>query len=518
MPDPILEFQGICKRFPGVVALSNVNLSVCPGEVVALIGENGAGKSTLMKILGGVYQADEGTIRVDGQVVQIRHVADAQKLGVGLIHQELNNLDNLDVGGNIFLGREPLSGGFLRLVNRKRIAEQSRGYLEKVGLNLSPGTPLSALSIAQQQLVEIAKALSTHARIIVMDEPTSCLTLTETNRLFKLIAELKSSGVSVIYISHRLMEVNACADRVVGLRDGKNSGQLAKAEISHENMVRLMVGRNIDLKRTETRLGDPKKRIEFRNLISPFFPSHSISLEIRQGEVLGLAGLVGAGRSELAMTVFGIVRPLGGEIVIDGKAVKIQSPRNAIAHGIYLIPEDRRRTGLITSMALRENITLPDLWRYANLGLISYGSELRTAEEQRKKLSIKTNSCETLAKNLSGGNQQKLVLAKWLSLSPKLIIFDEPTRGVDVGSKAEIYRLMRNLADSGVFILMISSDMEEVLGVSDRIAVMREGALMGILEPGNYSEEAVMRLAVAPVQAKQNLSTLGQTTSKETRT
>jgi ribose transport system ATP-binding protein len=517
VPVPILELKGISKRFPGVVALSNVDLSVSPGEVVALIGENGAGKSTLMKILGGVYQADEGSIRVDGQEVQIRNVADAQKLGVSLIHQELNNLDNLDIGGNIFLGREPLSGGFLRLINRKRIAEESRGYLEKVGLDLPPWTSLSILSIAQQQLVEIAKALSTNARIIVMDEPTSSLTLTETNRLFDLIAELKSAGVSVIYISHRLMEVNACADRVVGLRDGKNSGQLQKSEINHDSMVRLMVGRNIDLKKLETRLGASETRIEIREIISPFFPSHSISLDIRQGEILGLAGLVGAGRSELAMTVFGIARPLGGEIVIGGKAVRVHSPRDAIAHGIYLVPEDRRKNGLITSMTLRENVTLPDLWRYASLGVISYGSELRTAEEQRKKLSIKTASCETLAKNLSGGNQQKLVLAKWLSLSPKLVIFDEPTRGVDVGSKAEIYRLMRNLADSGVFILMISSDMEEVLGVSDRIAVMREGALMGVLEAKDFSEEAVMRLAVAPVQTNERLVTSGHPVQKEIR-
>jgi ribose transport system ATP-binding protein len=516
VPEPILELKGISKRFPGVVALSDVDLSVSPGEVVALIGENGAGKSTLMKILGGVYQADEGIIRVDGREVQIRNVADAQKLGVSLIHQELNNLDNLDIGGNIFLGREPLTAGFL--VDRKRIAEQSRGYLEKVGLNLPPWTALSSLSIAQQQLVEIAKALSTNARIIVMDEPTSSLTLTETNRLFILIAELKSAGVSVIYISHRLMEVNACADRVVGLRDGKNSGQLPKSEINHDNMVRLMVGRNIDLKRTETRLGDPKKRIEFREIISPFFPSHSINLNIRQGEILGLAGLVGAGRSELAMTVFGIARPLGGEIVIDGKAVQVRSPRDAIAHGIYLVPEDRRKNGLITSMAVRENVTLPDLWRHAKFGVISYGNELRTAEEQRKKLSIRTTSCETLAKNLSGGNQQKLVLAKWLSLSPKLIIFDEPTRGVDVGSKAEIYRLMRNLADHGVFILMISSDMEEVLGVSDRIAVMREGALTGVLEAKDFSEEAVMRLAVATVHANADLPTSAHTTHQEIRT
>jgi ribose transport system ATP-binding protein len=301
------------------------------------------------------------------------------------------------------------------------------------------------------------------------------------------------------------MEVGACADRVVGLRDGKNSGQLTKSEINHDNMVRLMVGRNLDLKRTETRLGDPKSRIEVRNIVSPFFPTHTVSFDLRRGEILGLVGLVGAGRSELAITVFGIARPLGGEVVIDGQPIKVHSPRDAINHGIYLVPEDRRKTGLITSMAVRENVTLAALSRYSSLGLISFRRESETAEAQRKKLSIKTATCETLAKNLSGGNQQKVVLAKWLSLNPKLIIFDEPTRGVDVGSKAEIYRLMRGLADEGVFILMISSDMEEVLGVSDRIAVMREGALTGVLEANDFSEEAVMRLAVAPVRTAKAL-------------
>jgi ribose transport system ATP-binding protein len=496
---PILELKSISKRFPGVIALNQVDFSVFPGEVVALIGENGAGKSTLMKILGGIYHADEGTIRVEEKEVQIKNVADAQRLGISLIHQELNNLDNLDVGGNIFLGREPLFAGPLKFVDRKEIFERSRLHLQKVGLNISPAAPLSSLSIAQQQLVEIAKALSIDARILVMDEPTSCLTLTETNRLLKLIGELKAAGVSVIYISHRLMEVQACADRIVGLRDGKNSGQLAKSEINHDNMVRLMIGRNLDLKRTETRAGDLHHRIEIKDFVSPYFPSHKISFDIRKGEILGLAGLVGAGRSELAMTVFGIARAMAGEIVLNGKSIHVHSPKDAIRHGIYLVPEDRRRTGLLTAMSVRENVTLPDLWRYANLGLISYQEELATAEEQRKRLAIKTASCETLAKNLSGGNQQKVVLAKWLSLSPKLIMFDEPTRGVDVGSKAEIYRLMRGLADSGVFILMISSDMEEVLGVSDRIVVMREGALMGIVESQDFDEEAVMKLAVAPV-------------------
>jgi ribose transport system ATP-binding protein len=497
---PIVEVRGVSKRFPGVIALNHVDFAVYPGEVVALIGENGAGKSTLMKILGGLHRADEGEIRVDGKTVEIRNVADSLHLGLSLIHQELNNLDNLDVGGNIFLGREPLTGGFLHLIDRGKIAKDSRAYLKKVGLEISPTTPLSALSIAQQQLVEIAKALSVNARVIIMDEPTSCLTLTETNRLLKLIQELKAGGVSVVYISHRLMEVQACADRVVGLRDGRNSGALQKSEISHDTMVRLMVGRNLDLKKSVTRSGDPDNRIEIRNFVSPFFPSHQISFDLRRGEILGLAGLVGAGRSELAMTVFGIVKPLGGEISLNSHRIQIRSPKDAIQNGIYLVPEDRRKTGLITSMTVRENVTLPDLWSYATFGLISYQKELSSAEVQREKLSIKTTSTNTLAKNLSGGNQQKVVLAKWLSLQPKLIIFDEPTRGVDVGSKAEIYRLMRGLADAGVFILMISSDMEEVLGVSDRIAVMREGMLTGILDAADFSEENVMKLAVAPVR------------------
>src|ERR1700741_2290935 len=502
---PIVEVVGVSKRFPGVVALNQVNFAVYPGEVVALIGENGAGKSTLMTTLGGLHRQDEGEIRVDGKPAEIRNVSDSLQFGISLIHQELNNLDNLDVGGNIFLGREPLTGGFLRLIDRRKIAEDSRAYLKKVGLELSPTTPLSSLSIAQQQLVEIAKALSVNARVIIMDEPTSCLTLTETNRLLKLIQELKSGGVSVVYISHRLMEVQACADRVVGLRDGRNSGSLAKAEISHDTMVRLMVGRNLDLKKSTTRNGDRENRIEIRDMVSPFFPSHKISFDVRKGEILGLAGLVGAGRSELAMTMFGIVKPLSGEISINNQRVNIRSPKDAIQNGIYLVPEDRRKTGLITSMTVRENVTLPDLWSYATYGLVSYKRELLSAENQRQKLSIKTASTNSLAKNLSGGNQQKVVLAKWLSLQPKLIIFDEPTRGVDVGSKAEIYRLMRGLSDTGVFILMISSDMEEVLGVSDRLAVMREGALTGVLEAKDFSEEAVMRLAVAPVRPKQDL-------------
>src|SRR6201987_3422882 len=307
---PIVEVVGVSKRFPGVFALNQVNFAVYPGEVVALIGENGAGKSTLMKTLGGLHRQDEGEIRVDGKPAEIRNVSDSLHLGISLIHQELNNLDNLDVGGNIFLGREPLTGGFLRLIDRRKIAEQSRAYLKKVGLELSPTTPLSSLSIAQQQLVEIAKALSVNARVIIMDEPTSCLTLTETNRLLKLIQELKSSGVSVVYISHRLM-----------------------------------VGRNLDLKKSTTRNGDRENRIEIRDIVSPFFPSHKVSFDLRKGEILGLAGLVGAGRSELAMTIFGIVKPLAGEISINNQRVNIRSPTDGIQNGIYLVREERRKNG-----------------------------------------------------------------------------------------------------------------------------------------------------------------------------
>jgi ribose transport system ATP-binding protein len=493
---PLLEMQGIEKSFPGVKALDKVDLAVYPGEVVALIGENGAGKSTLMNILGGVLSQDSGTIKIGGQSVVIKNVADAIKLGIGFIHQELNILDNLSIAGNIFLGREPTWLGPLKLINRRRMWAETEPYLKQLGLNLPAKTVLNRMSIAQQQMVEVAKALSLNARLLIMDEPTSSLTLSETKKLFEVIRQLRSNGVSIIYISHRLAEVKECADRVVGLRDGANVGSLEHDNITHDNMVRLMIGRKL-----EDFFVSPKAQAKdnyfcVSGLSTRRYPQHKISFEASRGEILGFAGLVGAGRTEMAHAIFGVDATTSGSVSIAGDKVRIRCAGDAIENGIYLIPEDRRKSGLVTDMTFRENITLPDLNSYAALGLIQRKRETAVAEKQCEKLKIKLSSVETLVKNLSGGNQQKVVLAKWLALKPKVIIFDEPTRGIDVGSKAEIYHLMRELADSGVVIVMISSDMEEILGVSDRIAVMHEGQITGILTRDKFEEEAVMRLAV----------------------
>jgi ribose transport system ATP-binding protein len=370
-----------------------------------------------------------------------------------------------------------------------------------LGLDISPKTMLSRLSLAQQQMVEIAKALSLNARIIIMDEPTSSLTLKETDRLLATIANLREKNVGIIYISHRLGEVDKCADRVVVLRDGKNAGTLSREQISHDAMVRLMVGR--DLKEGIGH-GTAAKRdggLQVRGLVTHAHPGRSVSFDVARGEILGFAGLVGAGRSEVAESIFGIHAPLAGTVTLDGEALHIRRPHDAISHGVYLVPEDRRRNGLLVEMNIRENITLPNVSRYAALGLISFRREKRAAMQSAASLQVKAPSTETRCRNLSGGNQQKVVLAKWLSLNPRVLIVDEPTRGIDVGAKTEIYRLLRELADKGVAVMMISSDMEEVLGVSDRLAVMHEGAITGFLSRHQFSEEAVMRLAVGKTAA-----------------
>ena len=497
---PLLEMTEISKRYPGVVALDDVTISVMPAEIVAVIGENGAGKSTLMKILGGVVQLDAGSIHVNGSSVEIRSPLEASKFGIEFIHQELSVLDNLDVAANIFLRREPTTGGFLKLIDRKRIYTEANQYLQKVGLNISSRTQLSQLSIAQQQQVEIARALSAGARLIIMDEPTSSLTLTETKRLMEIIKDLKANGVSVIYISHRLDEVLEIADRVVGLRDGRNAGELAKEEISRERMVKMMVGR--DLKDFYVHAEKPVSNsqhdqnwLEVKNLRTLKYPTQSVSFTLRQGEVMGFAGLVGAGRSEIARAIFGVDSMLGGEISMGGKPLKIRSAQDAIAEGIFLAPEDRRQSGLLVDFNIRENISLPALKKYASAGMVNTDKETVTTKEMIRAINIKTPSPEMRAGNLSGGNQQKVVLGKWLALAPKVMIFDEPTRGIDVGAKSEIYTLMRDLASKGVAIIAISSDMEEVLGISDRIAVMHEGKITGILDREQFNEEAVMKLA-----------------------
>jgi ribose transport system ATP-binding protein len=492
---PLLAMRGIAKRFPGVVALDRVNLEVAPGEVVALCGENGAGKSTLMKILGGVYQPDEGELLLDGRSVRITNVIDAMRLGVAFIHQELNVLDNLDVAANVFLGREPRHR-WLPLIDRRTIHANTAPLLKRLGLDIPTTARLDRLSLAQQQMVEIAKALSLNARLIILDEPTSSLTLTETERLLALVGELRDQGVSLVYISHRLGEVDRCADRVVVLRDGKNAGELQRDEISHDRIVKLMVGRDIKSLYVESTATKTPGYLEVRDLRSSRYPTKRVSFDASRGEILGFAGLVGAGRSEMAKAMVGLDPRGAGQITLGGETLTIRHARDAKAQGIYLVPEDRRAEGLVVRMSVRENVTLPSLNRFTTFRLISRARERQAADEQIASLGIKTPGAEALVMNLSGGNQQKVVLGKWLSMSPKVMILDEPTRGVDVGAKAEIYRLMRELAARGNVILMISSDMEEILHMSDRVAVMHEGEITGILERQDCTEENVMTLAV----------------------
>ena len=496
MSDTLLELRSITKTYPGVKALRGVSLSVKRGEVVGLIGENGAGKSTLMKILGGVVSPSSGSIVIDGNSRSSLTVNDAAHAGIAFVHQELNLFENLDVAANVFIGREPRKGGFLNLIDNAALHDRVRPLLMRLGVDFSPEDPVEELSIAQRQMVEIAKALSMDARIIIMDEPTSSLTLTETDNLLRVIADLKAAGVSIIYISHRLSEVQQCADRVVVLRDGRQVGELSKAEVTHGAMVRLMIGRDLKSIYIPPKAGPRPGGLELHEVVTSAFPEQKVTLSVRRGEILGLAGLVGAGRTSLAQTVFGVDPPLSGDIVLDDKRISVATPRDAIAHGIYLAPEDRKKSGLLLDMSIAENISLPDLKNFSTAMLVDVSRVEGIAKEQCRSLAIKAPSIETDVVTLSGGNQQKVVLAKWLSMRPNLIIFDEPTRGIDVGAKSEIYALMRNLSDAGVAILMISSDMEEVIGVSDRIAVMHEGHISGFLERSQFSEHNVLTLAV----------------------
>jgi ribose transport system ATP-binding protein len=493
---PVLQLRDIQKRFPGVHALRGVSLDVHAGEVVALLGENGAGKSTLMKIAGGIEQPDSGDVLVEGARVLMRDVQTATALGLAFIHQELNLLDNLDVAGNVLLGREPTRGGALRLIDRAKMRRAVRPYLDQLGLDVSPDTPMAALSIAQQQLVEIAKALSLDARLLIMDEPTSSLTLAETARLHRVVAGLRQRGVAVIYITHRLGAVQAIAHRAVVLRDGAAAGALARGDLTHDDMIRPMVGREIEVGSHSTSAQARRDYFSVDGLRTRRYPQHAVSLAVGRGEILGVAGLVGAGRSEVARAIFGIEPKLAGTISLDGAALTIDDPAEAIRHGVFLVPEERRSSGLVLDFSMRENVALPALGRYARHGLVSDAQEREAVGAVCRQLQVKTPSIEVKAATLSGGNQQNVVLAKWLALGPRVLIVDEPTRGIDVGAKAEIYRLLRGLAREGVAIVMISSDMEEILHLSDPVAVMHEGRMTGVLEHVDCTEQRIMTLAV----------------------
>jgi ribose transport system ATP-binding protein len=491
---PLLRMEEITKRFPGVQALDRVDLDLYPGEILGLIGENGAGKSTLMRILAGIYSADEGTIVLDGQPVRISSVHDSLALGVSVIHQELNLADNLDIAANIFLGREMTVSPF-RVVRNRALMDEAKKLTASVGLDSPVTTLVEKLSPGPQQLVEIAKALSMSARILVLDEPTSSLSPREAESLFAVMGNLKAQGVSMIYISHRLAEVEEVCDRVVVLRDGARVGELTREEISRDSMVRLMVGR--DISRFFPDAGKPQA--EPALAVRGFRPADTAGVfdfTVNRGEILGVFGLVGAGRTELARSLFGVEPALGGEILVCGQPAKIRMPLDAIRHGIGMVPEDRKYLGVILEMAVKENISLPDFCSgNVRMALLDERREARIAGEQVKALDIRTPGLGQNVEFLSGGNQQKVALAKWLAIKPKVLILDEPTRGIDVGSKSEIYNLIRRLADDGLAVIMISSEMEEILGLSDRVLVVHEGHQKGILERDEAGEESIMRLA-----------------------
>lgn len=491
---PKLVMKQISKRFPGVQALDNVDFELHSGEICGLIGENGAGKSTLIRILGGILPADSGDIFIDERPVRISSVRDSLSLGISVIHQELNLASNLDIASNIFLGREPTRGP-LRIVNNRRLMAEAQKLADTVGIDAPLTTPVERLSPGQQQLVEIAKALSMSARILVLDEPTSSLSPREAKKLFGVMRKLRENGVSMIYISHRLSEIEEVVDRVVVLRDGKRVGELCRDSLSREQMVRLMVGRDISRFFPDSGGRQGKPALEVRHLQPPGCKGE-FNFAVYTGEILGIAGLVGSGRTELMRCLFGIepATDTSGEILLDGKPVQIASPLHAIRHGIGMVPEDRKHLGVILEMAVRENISLPTLCS-TNAWLLDERAERKLADHHVRSLGIRTSSLDQRVELLSGGNQQKVALAKWLAVRPKVLILDEPTRGIDVGSKSEIYRLIRDLADAGLAVIMVSSEMEEILGLADRTLVLHEGQQNGVLSHAEMSEQRIMQLA-----------------------
>lgn len=484
----ILSMRGITKRYPGVIALSDVSLDLRRGEVLAVMGENGAGKSTLMKILSGAVMPDAGVIEVDGRPVTLQSIAHATHEGIALVHQELMLAGNLDIAANIFLGSEPSR---FTMLDTAAMHRESRRWLDRVGLHISTRTTSGLLTAGQMQMVEIAKALSHKARILILDEPTSSLSHTESEQLFRIIAELKSQGVSIIYISHRMEEVQRLADSVTVLRDGKNVGSMTRAEATQEKIVSMMVGRQLN------NWYPPRRNFTSENIALKVENLHVIgtrspvSFDVRRGEILGFAGLVGAGRTELIETVFGVTPPLSGHIELDGSPFVPASPRDAIRRGIYLAPEDRKRNGLVLGMSVAKNISLPDIANYRPHLLLRRGIEERVSRDQIDRLKIKTPSTRQLVGMLSGGTQQKVVLGKWLAMKPKVLMLDEPTRGVDVGAKAEIYRQIRELADAGITIIFVSSEMEEILGMADRVVIMRDRKIAGIYPRDQVSQEII---------------------------
>ena len=485
---PLLSVSGIEKSFPGVRALSGVAFDVEAGEVHALLGENGAGKSTLIKIVSGVFRPDRGSIRVDGRELQLDRPDDARRAGIATIYQELLLFPELSVAENVFMGHAPRAGGRL---DWKAMRARTEDLLASLDIHdLAPNKIVGTLSVGNRQRVEILRALSQDARLLIMDEPTAALTEYDVTRLFDIVRRLKSRGVGIIYISHRMDEIFALADRVSVLRDGAQVGTRRVAETTSAELVQMMVGRRIEslFPKIAAPIGAPV--LEVRDLVRRPM-TKGVNLTVHAGEIVGLAGLVGSGRSELAQTIFGITRPESGQILLAGAPVDIRSPGQARALGIAYVPEDRGTQGLVRQMNVRENFSLASLARISRRGFIDRAAETRLAEDGVARFSVKASSLDQIAGKLSGGNQQKIVLGKWLANQPKLLILDDPTRGIDVGAKAEIHRLMSELAGQGLAILMISSELPEVLGMSDRVLVMREGRLAAAFSRAEATPEAV---------------------------
>ena len=499
---PILTVKGMSKAFPGVQALDKVDFEAYAGQVTALLGENGAGKSTLMKILSGVYKADEGEIYLNGNQIQPQNPHQAQELGISIIYQEFNLTPNQNVYTNIFLGREPMQKGLvgkLGFVDGHYMRQHSDKLLAQVGARFSNDRLVRNLSVAEQQMVEIAKALSVQAKVIIMDEPSSALGKEEVRVLFDIIQDLKRQGLAIIFITHRLDEVFEIADRAIVFRDGRRAGEVKVADATAEQIIGLMVGRALDRSAVhECMVATQEVVLQVRNLNRKSV-LHEINFELHRGEILGLAGLVGAGRTETARAIFGVDRIDTGEIYINGKRVEITSPNSAVKAGLALVPEGRQTQGLVLIQTVERNIALPNLDTLSRSSFVNRGRMRQVVQKYVDKLNIRTPSLEQRVLNLSGGNQQKVVLAKWLASDPKVLILDEPTRGIDVGAKAEVYAIMNDLVQQGIGIIMISSEMPEILAISDRILVMYEGRIMGELTRAEATQERIMTLASGQV-------------------
>ncbi len=491
----ILRAKNIIKRFPGVVAVNDVDFEVYEGEILSLVGENGAGKSTLIKVLTGVLQPDSGEIEVMGERVSFRSPLDAFSKGISVIHQELSLAESLTVAENVFLASE-ITRGKRTLFSRVSMDEmnsRTRELLSTIKAKFEPDTPVSKLTTAEKQLVEICKALSKRPKVIFMDEPTSALTIDEVKALFEVIRDLKRRGISIVFVSHRIEEILEISDRIIVMRDGKRVATMSREEATVDNVIKAMVGREVEFfPRVDTNPGEvilEVKNLKWRDRVK------GVSFELRRGEVLGFAGLVGAGRTETMHLIFGIEEPEEGEIFVKGKKVEIRSPQDAIRLNIGLIPEDRKLQGLILAMSVKDNIVIPSLRRISDFGwILNERAEEELAEEYVNLLRIKTPSIHQVSENLSGGNQQKIVLAKWLSTNSDILIFDEPTRGIDVATKAEIHRMIRELASSGKGVIMISSELPEILNLSDRVVVMWEGRITAVLDNSNrqLTQEEIM--------------------------